>query len=157
MNNAIQINQHPVCPQCGSDNVAADAAARWSPQHQTWEVSNVFDKGHGCDDCGAEDIEFVWAETSVPPTLTGTPEDGSSKSDILSAPEDPASYRYRVTWSIDVEADSPQDAAASARSTQLKPNSIATLFTVESRDGTPLCIDTDDLTAASGQQFRVTR
>jgi transcription elongation factor Elf1 len=62
MNNATNINQIPVCPRCGSDNVAADAAARWNSEQQEWEVSNVFDKGHGCDDCGAEDIEFVWVD-----------------------------------------------------------------------------------------------
>ena len=53
---------HPVCPKCGSDNVAVDAAARWSTENQEWEVSNMFDKGHGCDDCGAEDIELAWVE-----------------------------------------------------------------------------------------------
>jgi len=52
--------QVPICPKCGSDNVVADAAARWSTGGQIWEVSNVFDKGHGCEDCGAEDISFDW-------------------------------------------------------------------------------------------------
>jgi hypothetical protein len=65
MNNAINIQQNPVCPHCGSDNVVADAAARWNPQHQEWEVSNIFDKGHTCDDCGAGDIEFAWVEDHV--------------------------------------------------------------------------------------------
>lgn len=50
----------PICPNCCSDSVVADAAARWSVEGQIWEVSNVFDKGHGCDDCGAEDISFDW-------------------------------------------------------------------------------------------------
>jgi len=50
----------PICPNCGSDSVVADAAARWSTEGQIWEISNVFDKGHGCDDCGAEDISFDW-------------------------------------------------------------------------------------------------
>jgi hypothetical protein len=51
-----------VCPRCGSDNVAADAAARWNRERQEWEVSNVFDNGHGCDDCGAEYFEFAWVD-----------------------------------------------------------------------------------------------
>ena len=50
----------PICPRCGSDSVVADAAARWNTEGQVWEISNVFDKGHGCDDCGAEDIAFAW-------------------------------------------------------------------------------------------------
>lgn len=53
----------PVCPRCGSDNVVADAAARWDTETHAWDVSNVFDKGHGCDDCGAADIEFKWVQT----------------------------------------------------------------------------------------------
>lgn len=52
--------QVPVCPRCGSGSVVADAAARWDSEGQIWEVSNVYDKGHGCDDCGAEDIAFDW-------------------------------------------------------------------------------------------------
>lgn len=50
----------PICPHCGSDSVVADAAARWDTNNQRWDVSNVFDKGHGCDDCGAEDITLAW-------------------------------------------------------------------------------------------------
>lgn len=52
----------PVCPECGSENVAADAAARWSRENGDWEVSNIFDKGHGCDDCEAQDFEFEWVK-----------------------------------------------------------------------------------------------
>ena len=62
MNNATRVKTIPVCPRCGSDNVAADAAVRWNRERQEWEVSNVFDKGHGCDDCGAENVEFAWVE-----------------------------------------------------------------------------------------------
>ncbi len=62
MNNSTKVKRIPVCPRCGSDNVAADAAARWNREWQEWEVSNVFDKGHGCEDCGAEDIEFGWVD-----------------------------------------------------------------------------------------------
>jgi hypothetical protein len=59
MNNATKVKRIPVCARCGSDNVAADAAARWNREQQEWKVSNVFDKGHGCDDCGAKNIEFA--------------------------------------------------------------------------------------------------
>jgi hypothetical protein len=62
MSDQGKIKSVPVCPECGSDNVAADAAARWNTENQDWEVSNIFDKGHGCDDCGAQDIEFEWIE-----------------------------------------------------------------------------------------------
>lgn len=42
-----------VCPHCGSDNIAKDAAARWYVESQQWEVTNVFDSGN-CDNCGEE-------------------------------------------------------------------------------------------------------
>lgn len=38
---------------------------------------------------------------------------------------------YRVVWEIDIEAETPEEAAKAARSIQLNPNSIATCFTVE--------------------------
>jgi transcription elongation factor Elf1 len=62
MTNAAKVKTMPVCPFCGSHNVTADAAARWNQERQEWEVSNVFDKGHGCDDCGVEDIDFAWVD-----------------------------------------------------------------------------------------------
>jgi hypothetical protein len=37
---------------------------------------------------------------------------------------------YQVVWSIDVEADSPQEAATKARDTQQDPTSIAHVFEV---------------------------
>lgn len=52
--------QYPACDRCGSPNVSADAAARWNHELQDWEVTNVFDKGHHCDDCEDEcRIKFV--------------------------------------------------------------------------------------------------
>jgi hypothetical protein len=62
MNNTTNVKKIPVCPRCKSDNVAADAAARWNPEQQDWEISNIFDKGHGCDNCGGENIEFAWID-----------------------------------------------------------------------------------------------
>jgi hypothetical protein len=41
---------------------------------------------------------------------------------------------YRVTWSIDVEADSPQGAATRARDIQQDPTTIAHVFEVASHD-----------------------
>jgi hypothetical protein len=40
---------------------------------------------------------------------------------------------YRVTWEIDVEADSPRQAAEKARAAQVRPGTIATVFTVAPR------------------------
>ncbi len=51
---------------------------------------------------------------------------------------------YRVAWLIDVEADSPQEAAVNARQIQLDPESLATVFEVECAEGTRFCIDLDD-------------
>jgi hypothetical protein len=37
---------------------------------------------------------------------------------------------YRVQWTIDIEAKSPQEAAQLARNIQLNPHSTATIFDV---------------------------
>ena len=42
---------------------------------------------------------------------------------------------YRVTWIIDIDADSPNDAARLARQVQLDPDSTATHFIVQTEDG----------------------
>ena len=62
MSGSDEVRRKPVCPKCGSDNVVADATARWSAERQQWEVSSVFEQG-GCDECGHEDIEFSWVES----------------------------------------------------------------------------------------------
>lgn len=36
--------------------------------------------------------------------------------------------KYLVTWAIDIEADSPEEAALEARRIQVDPESIATVF-----------------------------
>jgi hypothetical protein len=40
---------------------------------------------------------------------------------------------YRVIWEIDIDADSPREAAEKAREIQLRPHSIATLFNIIER------------------------
>jgi predicted RNA-binding Zn-ribbon protein involved in translation (DUF1610 family) len=49
------------CPQCGSDDIAADAAARWNGL--AWEVSSVHDDC-GCQECGTE--FHTWEAVSEP-------------------------------------------------------------------------------------------
>jgi hypothetical protein len=38
---------------------------------------------------------------------------------------------YRVRWVIEVDADSPHDAAVKARAAQIRPGTIATVFEVQ--------------------------
>lgn len=56
-----QKRQQPVCANCGSESVFFDAHVMWNEQEQDWDLVTVFDKGHGCDDCGAEDM-IEWKE-----------------------------------------------------------------------------------------------
>lgn len=60
--------KYPVCDRCGSPNVSADAAARWDHEKQDWTITNVFDKGHSCDDCGDE-CRIEWEEGDYPEAL----------------------------------------------------------------------------------------
>jgi len=48
---------------------------------------------------------------------------------------------YRVTWEIDIEADSSRDAAKKAQEIQLDPASTATVFRVERPDGSVAMFD----------------
>ena len=59
------VKEQPVCPDCASENVSADAAARWNFAGQCWEVTDVFDKGHGCDDCEQTHFRFKWRCTRL--------------------------------------------------------------------------------------------
>lgn len=42
---------------------------------------------------------------------------------------------YLVTWTIDIDADSPQEAAQKARAVQLRRDSSATVFAVLDKHG----------------------
>jgi hypothetical protein len=42
---------------------------------------------------------------------------------------------YRITWEIQITADSPREAAEQALAIQRDPNSIATVFDVADDDG----------------------
>ena len=64
--------EYPVCDWCGSPNVSADAAAHWDHEKQDWTVTNVFDKGHSCDDCGDE-CRIEWEEGDYPEALAQQP------------------------------------------------------------------------------------
>ena len=44
--------------------------------------------------------------------------------------------RYRVTWVVDIEADTPAEAAQIALTMQRDPESIATVFDVIDDEGT---------------------
>ena len=50
---------------------------------------------------------------------------------------------YKLTWHIDIEADSPLEAAQIALGIQRDPESIATVFTVQGPDSC-ICIDADN-------------
>ena len=51
---------------------------------------------------------------------------------------------FLVTWEIDIDADTPAEAAAKARAIQLDPASSATVFTVHEHDGEAIIIDVED-------------
>lgn len=52
--------QCPVCKQCGSGDVQADAWATWNMESQSWEVSFTSDdKGAYCNRCDGE-TRLTW-------------------------------------------------------------------------------------------------
>jgi hypothetical protein len=65
---------------------------------------------------------------------------------------------YRVTWEIELDADSPREAAAKALAIQRDPDSVATVFDVIDETGNRERIDLDktedpDACAACGRAF----
>jgi len=55
---------------------------------------------------------------------------------------------YRVSWEIDIDADSPQQAVERALEIQRRPDSIATVFTVQDETGKSIQVDLDGSTLA---------
>lgn len=51
----------PVCRYCGSDDVYADATARWDIDTQDWAVMDVHESGL-CGDCGEQNKFFDWED-----------------------------------------------------------------------------------------------
>ncbi len=50
---------------------------------------------------------------------------------------------YRVTWTIDIDSESPEEAVRLAREIQLDKDSLATHFEVTGDDGTTQEIDVE--------------
>lgn len=48
---------------------------------------------------------------------------------------------YRVSWSIEVDADSPREAAELCRTIMRDPDNIAVVFEVVDEDGNRLLVD----------------
>lgn len=51
---------------------------------------------------------------------------------------------YYVSWAVDIEADSAEEAALKAKEMHLNPDSTANVFTVSSEVQEPIEIDLDD-------------
>ncbi len=65
---------------------------------------------------------------------------------------------YRITWEIDLDADSPREAAEQALCIHRNPESIATVFDVTDETGHTERIDLDEaedeeVCAACGREF----
>lgn len=43
-----------VCPQCGGENVIADARVMWDKENQCWKISSVPYDEDFCEDCDGE-------------------------------------------------------------------------------------------------------
>ena len=50
---------------------------------------------------------------------------------------------YLVSWQIDIEADSPKEAAEEAYQIMSDPNSLARFFTVQSEGGVEVSVEVD--------------
>jgi hypothetical protein len=64
---------------------------------------------------------------------------------------------FRLTWTMDIEADDAESAARAARAYQLRPSAIVGVFDVASDDGQVVTVDLDEghTTPAAGFPFRI--
>lgn len=54
-----------VCTECGSDAVTLEGFIHWNAEKQEYDVSNLCDKGHSCNECDGEcNVEAI----EIPPT-----------------------------------------------------------------------------------------
>jgi hypothetical protein len=60
---------------------------------------------------------------------------------------------YRVSWDIDIDADSPREAAERALEIQRRPDSIATAFTVRDEAGESIEVDLDEDPSAPDGEY----
>ena len=61
LSNKNNIMKRKICSECGSDNVLADAYARWNSEKNDWELDSTFDSYYcnECEgECSVEDVEI---------------------------------------------------------------------------------------------------
>jgi hypothetical protein len=56
----------PVCPQCGSDDMVADACASWNSDTQEWELISTYDSTT-CQSCDNETDSPDWVPVDNQP------------------------------------------------------------------------------------------
>ena len=42
------------CPECGSEDIVADAAVRWDKGKQIWKFVDLYSHNMTCPECGTE-------------------------------------------------------------------------------------------------------
>lgn len=66
--------------------------------------------------------------------------------------KDSIMIKYDVVWNIELEADSPGEAAQIAREIQLDPDSMATVFEVIDEEDQIYTVDVEDLIEAPAEE-----
>ena len=59
------------CPECGGHNIAFDSFVFWNPDTQTFELGEVMDKGHICNDCGSRIDHPKWEPLTLEDCTNG--------------------------------------------------------------------------------------
>ena len=60
---------------------------------------------------------------------------------------------YRVSWKIDIDAESPREAAEMALEIHRRPDSIATVFTVRDETGESIEVDLGEDSCATDGDY----
>lgn len=62
MQDEPEIKKHPVCTECGGDDVSVSGACRFDKETNDWSLSATYDDGF-CETCEGE-CKFNWVETT---------------------------------------------------------------------------------------------
>ena len=59
-----EVDHHPVCRYCKSENISVDGVITWDNNKQVWTLDNVMESGY-CNDCDEPIKWFDWVDNSA--------------------------------------------------------------------------------------------
>jgi hypothetical protein len=103
--------EKPICDECGSDNVLADALVSWNPETRKYEVDNTMDSWQCFDEdtCDSNETNVRWVDVNAVISRQAVCPDCGAKSDDLETVGNVCSVCKRGVVSAHFEVQHLQD------------------------------------------------